>query len=115
MKIFFKGLKTVLRGVWPYKNNFVIFFRGMHFENVSILIEALEGPIREARYCWLDRHGVVCTQRGVLRINCVDCLDRTNVVETAIARTVLETQLTKLGVVPPERGLPDEAKIIFQE
>ena len=89
--------------------------RGMHFENVSILMEALESSIRDARYCWLDRHGVVCSQRGILRINCVDCLDRTNVVETSVARVVLETQLTKLGVVPPERGLPEEAKIIFQE
>jgi len=25
------------------------YCRGMHFENVSILLEALEGPLREAR------------------------------------------------------------------
>ena len=89
-------------------------YRGMHFENVSILIEALEGAIRDARYCWLDRHGVVCTQRGVLRVNCVDCLDRTNVVETSVARIVLETQLTKLGVVPPERGLSFKSEFLNQ-
>ncbi len=57
----------------------------------------------------------MCTQRGVFRVNCIDCLDRTNVVETAIGRAVIETQLTKLGVVPPEKGLPEESKIIFQE
>ena len=36
---------------------------------------------------------MICAQRGVFRVNCVDCLDRTNVVQTAIARIVLETQV----------------------
>ena len=66
------------------------------------------------RYCWLDRHGVVCRQEGVFRVNCIDCLDRTNVVQTAIARHVLERQLTKLGLVPPEANMPHEAKMGFQ-
>ena len=66
------------------------------------------------RYCWLDRHGVVCQQQGVFRINCIDCLDRTNVVQTAIAKSVLETQLLKLGLIPPEHGIPDELRQIFQ-
>ena len=43
--------------------------------------------------------GKVCGQKGTFR---VDCVDRTNVVQTAIARTKLEEQLTKLGVVQPE-------------
>lgn len=100
--------------------NFVCFdfhdyCRGMHFENVSILTDALEDDmIRAMRYCWLDRHGVVCTQQGVFRINCIDCLDRTNVVQTAIAKSVLETQLTKLGLIPPEQGLPDDTRGVFQ-
>ena len=36
---------------------------------------------------------MICEQNGVFRINCVDCLDRTNVVQTAIARIVMETQV----------------------
>ena len=44
------------------------------------------------RYCWVDAHGVVCEQEGVFRVNCIDCLDRTNVVQTAIAKWVLENQ-----------------------
>ena len=46
------------------------------------------------RYCWMDSHGVVCEQEGVFRINCIDCLDRTNVVQTALAKWVLENQVT---------------------
>lgn len=38
--------------------------------------------------------------RGVFRHNCIDCLDRTNVVESALARHVLATQLTQVGMTP---------------
>ena len=41
----------------------------------------------------VDDKGMICAQRGIFRVNCVDCLDRTNVVQTAIARIVLETQV----------------------
>ena len=57
---------------------------------------------------------VVCQQQGVFRINCIDCLDRTNVVQTAIAKSVLETQLLKLGLIPPEHGIPDDLRLVFQ-
>jgi len=49
-------------------------------------------------YCRVDRKGMICEQRGVFRVNCVDCLDRTNVVQTAIARIVMETQVRKTDV-----------------
>ena len=89
--------------------------KGMHFENVSILTDAIVNQVRGLQFTWLDKHGVVCTQTGVVRVNCIDCLDRTNVVQTAIAKLILETQLTKLGVVPPESGgLPDSTRISFQ-
>ncbi|TRY69034.1 hypothetical protein TCAL_01419 [Tigriopus californicus] len=90
------------------------YCRGMHFENVSILIKNLEPQLKALRYCWVDNHGMVCGQQGAFRINCIDCLDRTNVVQTAIARMVLEVQLTKLGVVPPEMPLPLETRLKFQ-
>jgi hypothetical protein len=32
-------------------------------------------------------------QKGVFRVNCKDCLDRTNLVQSAVARTALEEQL----------------------
>jgi len=42
-------------------------------------------------------HGVN-TQRGVFRVNCVDCLDRTNVVQSAVARVALGMQLYALQI-----------------
>ena len=44
--------------------------------------------------CRVDKKGMICDQLGVFRVNCIDCLDRTNVVQSAIARIILETQVT---------------------
>lgn len=53
----------------------------MHFENVSILINSIADIIRDMNYCWRDKQGHICSQTGVFRVNCIDCLDRTNVVQ----------------------------------
>ena len=39
-------------------------------------------------------------QTGSFRVNCIDCLDRTNVVESALARHILTSQLTQVGMTP---------------
>ncbi|KAK9821743.1 hypothetical protein WJX81_001555 [Elliptochloris bilobata] len=46
-------------------------------------------------------------QRGALRINCIDCLDRTNVVQGWLARKQLERLLAQLGLVAPGMPLPE--------
>ena len=38
-------------------------------------------------------------QTGVIRTNCVDCLDRTNVVQTLLARRILEQQLKTYDII----------------
>ncbi|XP_046911596.2 phosphatidylinositide phosphatase SAC2 [Dermatophagoides farinae] len=90
------------------------YCRGMKFENVSILIERIYDLIKEIRYCWIDNDGVICEQRGVFRINCVDCLDRTNIVMTAIAKAVMDIQLVRLGLLPPEGQLSANSRRVFQ-
>ncbi len=42
-------------------------------------------------------------QRGAFRVNCIDCCDRTNVVETYLSRQVLLDQLFSIGILP-KRG-----------
>nr|PNR49381.1 hypothetical protein PHYPA_011277 [Physcomitrium patens] len=41
---------------------------------------------------------VLQKQEGVLRTNCIDCLDRTNVTQSMFGRKVLEVQLIKLNL-----------------
>lgn len=89
------------------------YCRGMHYENVSILINAIADIITDMRFCWRDDRGVICTQNGVFRVNCIDCLDRTNVVQTAIAKYVLELQLCRLGLGTPGCGLPPPLQRAF--
>jgi len=46
------------------------------------------------RYFMVDGSGaVVSVQQGVFRTNCIDCLDRTNVVQSMFARQSLLHQL----------------------
>lgn len=67
--------------------------RGMRFENVSILMSTL-GPFLESTgWTEMSEDEIKHQQSGVLRTNCMDCLDRTNVVQSACARTALEGQL----------------------
>ncbi|KAG1678103.1 Phosphatidylinositide phosphatase SAC2 [Nymphon striatum] len=91
------------------------YCRGMRFENVSVLIESIRDVIRDTRYCWMDRQGLICEQKGAFRVNCIDCLDRTNIVQTALAKAVMDTQLTKLGLLLPEGILPANCRLAFQQ
>ncbi|KRY49346.1 Phosphatidylinositide phosphatase SAC2 [Trichinella britovi] len=80
-------------------------------ENLRMLLDGLRQQIRDMRFAWIDKNGqAACKQNGVFRVNCVDCLlcelepqqDRTNLVQTAIAKFKLEEQLRKFGVLLPE-------------
>ncbi|CAD6972676.1 unnamed protein product [Tilletia controversa] len=99
--------------------------RGMKFENVKFLIAEMnerlgsmgwferavaseeawaeKDPILGASFTGTDKtssNRVQRTQNGVFRVNCIDCLDRTNVVQSALARHMLTAQLEHFGVIP---------------
>lgn len=46
----------------------------------------------------LENHPVAMFQNGVLRTNCIDCLDRTNVAQYAYGLVALGRQLHTLGL-----------------
>jgi hypothetical protein len=73
--------------------------RGMRFENVKHLFDEI-GPVLDGFGYHEESAGgkVARRQEGVLRTNCMDCLDRTNVVQSAAARAALEKNLAALGV-----------------
>lgn len=88
--------------------------RGLRFENVAILTMALEEQLAQSRFCWMDKAEQNCNQNGVFRVNCVDCLDRTNVVQAALGRMMMELQLRKFGLLPPEVTLSPSCLQAFQ-
>ena len=66
----------------------------MNFKNIKILIKNLNGIIRDMKYCLIEKNEVVYNQNGTFRVNCVDCLDRTNIIQTAIAKTIMNIQVS---------------------
>ncbi|KAF2843816.1 SacI domain-containing protein [Patellaria atrata CBS 101060] len=72
--------------------------RGMKFEKVSVLLATLAPSLESFGWSIHNGEKLISTQNGVLRTNCMDCLDRTNVVQAACARNILEKQLADQGV-----------------
>ncbi|OHW93781.1 sacI homology domain protein [Colletotrichum incanum] len=71
--------------------------RGMKFENVSQLLEILRDKL-EGFGSTVEEAGQIKTkQQGVLRTNCMDCLDRTNVCQSSFGKFMLEAQLKAEG------------------
>ena len=68
--------------------------RGMHFENVSKLMDSLGPFLKSTGWTEISNDSIAHKQSGILRTNCMDCLDRTNVVQSATARGALEEQLS---------------------
>ncbi|CAF1112341.1 unnamed protein product [Adineta steineri] len=95
------------------------YCKGLQFGNVLTLLQLLDknNIFREMHFCWIntEKNIVLSDQTSLFRINCVDCLDRTNVVQAAIAKTILEIMLKKISLLDlDEGGLNDHARNIFQ-
>ncbi|CDS42484.1 phosphatidylinositide phosphatase SAC2 [Echinococcus multilocularis] len=84
------------------------YCKNLRFGNVSVLLEGIKDIIRDMQYYWLHRNNLMCKQESVFRVNCIDCLDRTNLVQSVFATSVIEIQLRRLGRLPPEVDLPVE-------
>ncbi|WZZ26699.1 hypothetical protein YC2023_010100 [Brassica napus] len=68
----------------------------IHFERLSILYEQIEGFLEQNGYFLVNEKGdKMKEQLGVVRTNCIDCLDRTNVTQSMIGRKMLRTSTQK--------------------
>lgn len=72
--------------------------RGMKFENVSRLVQRLDTTLDEFGYAVVQDNQVRQGQTGIIRTNCMDCLDRTGVAQSAFGQWALERQLKKEGI-----------------
>ena len=83
------------------------------FENIgrrNLLLD-LNKQFENYKFYWVSYRdnqfdGFLCKQEGVFRVNCIDCLDRTNVVQSIVARRFFELSLMKLGLLMPDQVLP---------
>ncbi len=81
--------------------------RKMAYHNIQNLINSISDELDMQSYFEAefddgesgDQFLVKRLQKGVVRTNCMDCLDRTNVVQSVLAKRALLLQLTDLGIV----------------
>lgn len=72
--------------------------RGMKFENVKRLVDKLEATLEDYGETIIQDNTAVRTQTGIVRTNCMDCLDRTGVAQCAFAGRALEKELESEGI-----------------
>lgn len=72
--------------------------RGMKFENVSRLVNRLSDTLGEFKGIVVNNGTVLQNQLGIVRTNCMDCLDRTGVAQCAFAQWALEHELKEEGI-----------------
>lgn len=67
--------------------------KGQKYENVDFLIEKLEAVVESLGFFAAkikQDPRLIMRQQGVLRVNCLDCLDRTNIVMTKFAALMFQ-------------------------
>lgn len=74
--------------------------KGEKFAGCNPLIQKLKSINESFKFYCYDEHTkeVVSLQEGVVRTNCLDCLDRTNFVQTKLAIQALDIMLKRLGI-----------------
>ncbi|EMR08639.1 hypothetical protein PNEG_03115 [Pneumocystis murina B123] len=79
------------------------------WHRVRILIDQLI-PYLKQNYCYIDCSDQIFPiyfQTSIVRTNCIDCLDRTNVIQSALARWVLTKQLNDIGIFNDYENIED--------
>ncbi|OOF95531.1 hypothetical protein ASPCADRAFT_170234 [Aspergillus carbonarius ITEM 5010] len=72
--------------------------RGMKFENVTRLVNRLEATLNEFSDTVIRNDKALEYQSGIVRTNCMDCLDRTGVAQCAFGQWALERELKREGI-----------------
>jgi synaptojanin len=71
------------------------------YENIRLLIQNpdVQKDFESFGYFLFNKteQRVISLQNGIFRTNCLDCLDRTNVTQTALAKTAIQMQLRDLS------------------
>ena len=75
------------------------------YSNLSMLREMVEDELMQKKFFWkvgneilTEQQGICLFNLGVIRTNCMDCLDRTNVVQLMFGKVILIQMLEHLGI-----------------
>ncbi|KAH9556250.1 hypothetical protein CY35_07G017100 [Sphagnum magellanicum] len=94
----------------------------IHFERLSSLYNDIREDLDKQGYYLVNAEGKILEkQKGVVRTNCIDCLDRTNVTQSLLGRKALEMQLQRIGVfeasecIQPQDQLDEKFKLLWAD
>ena len=90
--------------------------KDLKWHRAELLLEKLRPGLEKGGYFrGVDMPGDVqgglevrAQQSAVVRTNCMDCLDRTNVVQSMLGRYTLDKQLLDAGLLPPGQHADDD-------
>lgn len=86
--------------------------RHMRWDRLSILLDRLAHEQDDFSCFLLTRDGTLASiQDGVFRTNCIDCLDRTNVVQSMLARRSLTYVLQKLNILRQRQTVEEQPSL----
>uniref|UniRef100_A0A7N0VES1 SAC domain-containing protein n=1 Tax=Kalanchoe fedtschenkoi TaxID=63787 RepID=A0A7N0VES1_KALFE len=75
-------------------------------ENLQLLYNEISEDFEKQGYFLMDPDGnTIKDQIGIVRSNCIDCLDRTNVTQAYLAQKSLNMQLQSIGVFSSEESI----------
>ncbi|CAK9323369.1 unnamed protein product [Citrullus colocynthis] len=70
------------------------------FENLQLLYDQISEDFENQGYLLIDPEGnILQEQKGIIRSNCIDCLDRTNVTQCFLAQKSLTKQLQRIELL----------------
>ncbi|GLT92711.1 hypothetical protein SLE2022_105360 [Rubroshorea leprosula] len=71
-----------------------------NFNNLQILYDQISEEFEKQGYFLIGTEGkIMQEQKGIIRSNCIDCLDRTNVTQSYLAQKALNLQLQRFGIL----------------
>ncbi|KAI3447792.1 hypothetical protein Pfo_004457 [Paulownia fortunei] len=71
-----------------------------NFDNMRLLYEQISEDFEKQGYFLRGPEGkILAEQEGIIRSNCIDCLDRTNVTQSYLAQKSLNFQLQRVGAL----------------
>ncbi|KAM1798954.1 hypothetical protein TB1_032267 [Malus domestica] len=77
-----------------------------NFENLKFLYEQISEQFEKQGYFLVDAKGnILEEQKGIVRTNCIDCLDRTNVTQSYLAQKSLDAQLQRTGLLDSSESI----------
>lgn len=77
-----------------------------NFDSLKLLYDEIAEDFEKQGYFLQNTEGeLLAEQKGIIRSNCIDCLDRTNVTQSYLARMSLNQQLQRMCALAPSESI----------